>query len=81
MAYTVAGKFLPFSLFGLLGYVEPILMVAVALALGEQIRAEQWMTYLPIRMVVGLLVFDGGRYLWHTRRLAGRQNVARIRQV
>lgn len=79
MAYTVAGKLLPFSLFGLLGYVEPILMVAVALALGEQIRAEQWMTHLPIWVAVGLLVFDGGRYLWRSRGLAGRQNAARIK--
>lgn len=67
MAYTVASKILPFSLFGLLGYVEPILMVAVALALGEQIRAEQWMTYLPIWMAVGLLIFDGGLHLWRSR--------------
>lgn len=50
-----------------LGYVEPILMVAVALALGEQIRAEQWMTYLPIWMAVGLLIFDGGLHLWRSR--------------
>jgi chloramphenicol-sensitive protein RarD len=77
MAYTVAGKILPFSLFGLLGYVEPILMVAVALALGEQIRAEQWMTYLPIWVAMCLLIFDGGRYLWRSRGLEGRKNAAK----
>lgn len=79
MAYTVASKILPFSLFGLLGYVEPILMVAVALALGEQIRAEQWMTYLPIWMAVGLLIFDGGLHLWRSRGLKGRKNAEKIK--
>lgn len=64
MSYTVASKLLPFSLFGLLGYFEPVLMVAVALLLGEQIRAEKWMTYLPIWMAVALLVIDGARHIW-----------------
>ncbi|PTT29508.1 EamA family transporter RarD [Pseudomonas sp. HMWF021] len=79
MSYTVAGKHLPFSLFGLLGYVEPILMVAVALILGEQIKAEQWLTYMPIWTAVGLLVLDGGRYLRATRLLASEQNSAKVK--
>jgi chloramphenicol-sensitive protein RarD len=69
MAFTMAGKLLPFSLFGLLGYVEPVLLVAVAVALGEQIAPSQWLTYLPIWAAVLLLVLDGARYLWR-RRLA-----------
>lgn len=68
MAYTFAGKLLPFGLFGLLGYVEPVLLVAVALALGEHIKPEQWLTYVPIWLAVGLLGLEGGRYLLRTRR-------------
>lgn len=68
MSYIVAGRLLPFSLFGLLGYVEPVLLVAVAVALGEQIRPEQWLTYLPIWAAVAVLIADGGRYLLRSNR-------------
>lgn len=70
MSYVVAGRLLPFSLFGLLGYVEPVLLVGVAVALGEQIRPQQWLTYLPIWAAVALLIADGGRYLLRGRRNA-----------
>jgi chloramphenicol-sensitive protein RarD len=68
MSYIVAGRLLPFSLFGLLGYVEPVLLVGVAVALGEQIKPEQWLTYLPIWVAVAVLIADGGRYLLRTKR-------------
>ena len=68
MSYIVAGKLLPFSLFGLLGYVEPVLLIAVAIALGEHIRPEQWLTYLPIWAAVAVLIADGGRFLWRAQR-------------
>lgn len=63
MCYTVASRLLPFSLFGLLGYVEPVLMVVAALIIGEQIQAREWLTYIPIWLAVGLLVLDGMRHL------------------
>lgn len=63
MCYTVASRFLSFSLFGLLGYVEPVLMVVAALVIGEQIQAREWLTYIPIWLAVGLLTLDGIRHL------------------
>ncbi|TDN61456.1 EamA family transporter RarD [Paraburkholderia sp. BL10I2N1] len=60
MAYTAANRLLPFGLFGLLGYVEPVLMVMVSLMLGERIHAEQWLTYIPIWIAVLLLAAEGG---------------------
>lgn len=68
MSYVVAGRLLPFSLFGLLGYVEPVLLVGVAVALGEQIKPAQWLTYLPIWAAVAVLIADGGRYLLRAQR-------------
>lgn len=59
MCYTTASKILPFSLFGLLSYAEPVLMVVVSLILGEQIQSGQWMTYIPIWGAVMLLIIDG----------------------
>jgi len=57
--YMAASRLLPLGLFGLLSYVEPVLLALVALALGESIVPAQWPTYGPIFAAVGLLVLDG----------------------
>lgn len=63
VCYVLASKALPFSLFGLLGYVEPALLVAVALLLGERIGADQWPTYGFIWLAVAVLILEGARHL------------------
>ncbi|OCR24917.1 chemotaxis protein [Pseudomonas syringae] len=68
VSYIVASRLLPFSLFGLLSYVEPVLLVGVALLLGESISREEWMTYLPIWLAVLVLVFEGGKHVLVQRR-------------
>jgi chloramphenicol-sensitive protein RarD len=62
VSYVLASRQLPFSLFGLLSYVEPVLLVAVSLLLGETIAPEQWPTYAAIWLAVGVLVLEGA---WH----------------
>lgn len=66
IAYVLASRMLPFSLFGLLSYVEPVLLVGVALLLGETIGPDQWLTYLPIWAAV--LVLEGFKHLLRQRR-------------
>lgn len=61
--YMMSSQMLPLSLFGLLGYVEPVLLVMVALLLGETIRGGEWLTYIPVWMAVALLAADGMRTL------------------
>ncbi|MNV76975.1 hypothetical protein D3C71_1703630 [compost metagenome] len=68
VCYILASRLLPFSLFGLLSYVEPVLLVIVALLLGETINANQWLTYIPIWLAVMLLVLEGARHLLRRRR-------------
>ncbi|MDM3888550.1 EamA family transporter RarD [Pseudomonas sp. BCRC 81390] len=68
IAYVLASRLLPFSLFGLLSYVEPVLLVGVALLLGETIGPDQWLTYLPIWAAVLVLVLEGIRHLLRQRR-------------
>ncbi|WP_137009971.1 EamA family transporter RarD [Aquitalea aquatilis] len=63
MAYITASRLLPLGLFGLLGYVEPVLMLLVALVLGEHIQPEEWLTYLPIWSAVVLMVIEGGHHV------------------
>ena len=68
ICYVLASRLLAFSLFGLLSYVEPVLLVAVALMLGESIDADQWLTYIPIWLAVVVLVLEGIKHLLRQRR-------------
>lgn len=57
--YILSSRYLNLSLFGLLGYVEPVLLAFVSIILGERIEANDWFTYIPIWLAVGLLVCEG----------------------
>jgi chloramphenicol-sensitive protein RarD len=57
--YILASRLLTFSVFGLLSYIEPILLSMVSILVGEQILANEWPTYLCIWLAVALLVWDG----------------------
>jgi len=63
ICYILASRMLAFSLFGLLSYVEPVLLVFVALLLGESISDGQWLTYLPIWLAVLVLMLEGVKHL------------------
>lgn len=70
VSYILSSRLLPLGLFGLLGYVEPVLLVAVALLLGERIAGDQAWTYGPIWLALALLVLEGLRGLRRTRPVA-----------
>ena len=66
--YMLASRKLPMGLFGLLAYVEPVLLVIVAWLLGESLRPEQQISYGLIFAAVALLVLDGSWRLWREQR-------------
>ncbi len=66
--YMAASRWLPLVLFGLLSYVEPVLLALAALLLGETIQPAQWPTYGPIFVAVAVLVLDGALRLRTLRR-------------
>jgi len=68
VVYIIASRLLPFSLFGLLSYVEPVLLLGVALLLGESIKSGEWLTYIPIWLAVLVLIFEGFKHLTRQRR-------------
>ncbi len=68
VCYILSSRLLSLSLFGLLGYVEPVLLVLVALLLGESIQPQEWPTYIAIWLAVALLVVEGGLHLLGRRR-------------
>jgi len=58
--YLSASRLLTMGLFGLLSYVEPVLLFGVAtLLLGEAFTPEQGWTYGPIWVAVALLAVEG----------------------
>ncbi len=57
--YFMAARLLPLSLFGLLGYLEPVLLVIVAIMLGESLSTAEWLTYAPIWLALALLALEG----------------------
>ena len=63
-AMMAASRLLPMGLFGILSYVEPVLLFAVAVVfLGEAFEIGQLWTYAPIWLAVLLIGIDSGRML------------------
>ncbi|KAA1010935.1 EamA family transporter RarD [Paraburkholderia panacisoli] len=61
-SYLKASRLLPVALFGILGYVEPVLLVLVSITLlGETLSAAQLATYFPIWIAVALTALHGVR--------------------
>jgi chloramphenicol-sensitive protein RarD len=53
--YLKSSRLLPMALFGILGYVEPVLLVVLSVTLlGERLSAQQFATYVPIWMAVAI---------------------------
>lgn len=59
--YIMASRYLSLSLFGLLSYVEPVLLVVVSLILGERIADGEVLTYVGVGLAVATLAFGGMR--------------------
>ncbi|MCY1275304.1 Protein RarD [compost metagenome] len=67
-AMMAASRLLPMGLFGILSYVEPVLLFAVAvLLLGEAFELPQLWTYGPIWLAI---LLTGGDSAWLLRRQA-----------
>lgn len=57
--YMTAHRLLPMALFGMLSYVEPVLLVLVALLLGERLQAGQLPLYAAILLALAFMLLDG----------------------
>ncbi len=58
-----ASQKLTMGLFGLLTYIEPVLLVLVSLLLGERISSADVPTFVCIWMGLLVLAFEGARTL------------------
>jgi chloramphenicol-sensitive protein RarD len=58
-SYILASRYLPFVIFGLLSYLEPVLLAFASMALGERVESGEWLTYIPIWLAVMVLIVEG----------------------
>lgn len=58
-AYIIASNLLPVNLLGLLGYVEPIMMLIISLLIGENIDKETYPLFFCLIIAMILIIFDG----------------------
>lgn len=71
--YLTASQMLPFGLFGLLTYLEPLLLVVVSVALlGEHLTAADAFVYGPILLALVLLAYGSFHQFVRARRLTDR---------
>lgn len=67
-SYILASRYLPFVIFGLLSYLEPVLLALASIVLGERVEAGEWLTYIPIWFAVLLLVIEGVLHIFRQRQ-------------
>lgn len=68
LLYLVASRLLSMSLFGLLSYVEPAMLLIASLLLGERISRGEWFTYGAIWAAVLILIAGGIAEALRSRR-------------
>lgn len=65
--FVLGGKYLSMSVFGLLSYVEPALLMLAALLIGETIAPGEFALYIAIWVAILLVVVDGIRQILKSR--------------
>lgn len=59
ICYLLASRYLSISIFGLMSYLEPALLVVASILIGERITSGEWPMYLAVWGAVGILVIGG----------------------
>lgn len=57
--YIAASNILPMNVLGLLGYVEPVMMVIISFLLGEVVDTRTYPLFLCLLLAMGLILIDG----------------------
>ncbi|KAA8730977.1 EamA family transporter RarD [Acinetobacter qingfengensis] len=82
-SYILSSRYLPLVLFGLLSYLEPVLLAIASLFLGESIQTDELLTYIPIWLAVFVLVIEGALHLikQHRQKLALRKKTKYLNKM
>lgn len=68
--YVAASNRLPINVLGLLGYVEPCVMLTMAFLLGESLDPESYPLFMCLLIAMILLIADGMYALRHKKKTA-----------
>jgi chloramphenicol-sensitive protein RarD len=63
LLFVLAGKYLSMSIFGLLSYIEPALLMLAALLIGESLAPGEFPLYGAIWAAIALVIIDGVRQI------------------
>lgn len=69
MSYTLASAILPFNMLGLLGYVEPCVMMLVSFLIGERLEPSAYALMICLSIAICCLILDGVVVLRKKKRL------------
>ena len=59
--YIASSNMLPVNVLGMLGYVEPLVMLFISFAIGEVLEAKSYLLMLCLAFAIGLLTLDSFR--------------------
>lgn len=65
--FVLGAKYLSMSLFGLLSYIEPALLMLAAVLIGETVTPGEFPLYIAIWIAIALVVVDGVRQIRASR--------------
>lgn len=68
ISYTLASTLIPFSLLGLLGYVEPCAMLLIAFLIGETLSPDAYLLMGCLTIAISLVILDGLLVFRRSRR-------------
>lgn len=68
ISYTMASTILPFNLLGLLGYVEPSVMLLISFLIGEKLNSDAYILMSCLLIAILLLILDGVQAARHSYR-------------
>lgn len=70
LCYIAGSRLLPLSLFGMLGYVEPLLLFVVSLILpGSTFSPIDFFIYIPVWMAIVCLIINGWRHYRYAEKV------------
>lgn len=59
ISYTMASYLVPFNVLGLLGYIEPVVMMLISFLIGETLKPESYILMLCLVLAIAFLILDG----------------------
>lgn len=77
LIWVLSSKLMPLSLFGMLSYIEPLLLLVAAILLGEHINPSEFPTYAAIWVAVLIVIAGSVHKIIQSRRIGSARSSSR----